>query len=462
MIEEYSLKLLCDKYGVSKENIVNKNNNILSEGEYEDIDKTLDYLISELKVSKTNIEKCPSILYRNVNAIKNNIDFLKQKDVSFSSIESCLHVLSSEPNDLKDTYDYVEENYGVESINKNTSVLSCDKDLVIAVEKLGLDKKQNLTIAVNVEFGFTTLDEVKNLLNSEGYKLYPDLFTSTTLAHAKIEEIQKMIQSKEYKEHPELFTSTTLAHAKIEEIQEMINSQEFKEHPELFTSTTLAHAKIKEIQEMINSKEFKEHPELFTSTTLAHGKIEDIQEMIRSEEFKEHPELFTSEVLARAKIEDIQEIINSKEFKEHPELFTSQTISHAKIEDIQKLLEMPYWNDIRYKDLLTSSVAAKSKQMITKLPVLFKMAEYYKIDGYLNTTFLILSPSQNFALINYLNDNNMPLIENDKLNMVFGKQPGFLKKKYGIDIKEQMLKYDFSKFSFDEDTKKGGSKNAVR
>ena len=155
-------------------------------------------------------------------------------------------------------------------------------------------------------------------------------------------------------------------------------------------------------------------------------------------------------------------IINSKEFKEHSELFTSQTISHAKIEDIQKLLEMPYWNDIRYKDLLTSSVAAKSKQMITKLPVLFKMAEYYKIDGYLNTSFLLFSPSQNFALINYLNDNNMPLIENDKLNMVFGKQPGFLKKKYGIDIKEQMLKYDFSKFSFNEDTKKGGSKNAVR
>ena len=48
MIEEYSLKLLCDKYGVSKENIVNKNNNILSKGEYEDIDKTLNYLINSI------------------------------------------------------------------------------------------------------------------------------------------------------------------------------------------------------------------------------------------------------------------------------------------------------------------------------------------------------------------------------------------------------------------------------
>ena len=462
MIDEYSLKLLCDKYGVSKENIVNKNNNILSKGEYEDIDKTLDYLINELKVSRANIEKCPSILYRNVNAIKNNIDFLKQKDVSFSSIESCLHVLSSEPNDLKDTYDYVEENYGKESINKNTSVLICPKDLVITVEELELNKDWTLSIASYVKLGFTTLDEIKNIINSEEFKEHKELFTSETLAHAKIEDIQKIIRSEEFKEHPELFTSETLARAKIENIQKIIRSEEFKEHPELFTSTTLAHAKIEDIQKIIRSEEFKEHPELFTSQTLAHAKIEDIQKMINSKKFKEHSELFTSTTLASARIEDIKKIIHSKEFEEHPELFTSETLAHAKIEDIQKLLEMPYWNDIRYKYLLTSSVVAKSKQMITKLPVLFKMAEYYKIDGYLTITFLMLSPSQNFALINYLNDNNMPLIENDKLNMIFGKQPGFLKKKYGIDIKEQMLKYDFSKFSFDEDTKKGGSKNAVR
>ena len=82
MIEEYSLKLLCDKYGVSKENIVNKNNNILSKGEYEDIDKTLNYLINELKVSRANIEKCPSILYRNVDAAKFSNHSLKCTYVS--------------------------------------------------------------------------------------------------------------------------------------------------------------------------------------------------------------------------------------------------------------------------------------------------------------------------------------------------------------------------------------------
>ena len=462
MIEEYNLKQLCDKYDISSNSIVNKNNNILSKGEYEGIDKTLDYLINELKVNKKNIEKCPSILYRNVAAIKDNINFLNQKNVSFSTIESCLHVLSTEPNSLKDTYDYVEENYGVESINKNTSVLSCDKNLVIAVEKLGLDKTWNLAIASSIGFGSTTLEEVENIVNSIEFRTYPELFTPETLTHGNIKEIQEMINSKEFKEHPELFTSTTLARSNIKEVQEIINSKEFKEHPELFTSETLAHGKIEDIQEMINSKEYEEHPELFTSTTLARAKIEEIQEMINSKEYEEHPELFTSTTLACSNIKEIQEMINSDEFKKYPELFTSQTLAHAKIEDIQKLLEMSYWNDIRYKKLLTSSVAAKAKQMITKLPVLIRMAEYYRIDGYLNTSFLLFSPSQNFALINYLNDNNIPLIENDKLNMVFGKQPGLLKKKYGIDIKEQMLKYDFSKFSFDEDTKKGGSKNAVR
>ena len=82
MIGEYTLKILCDKYNISSENI---NNNILTHGEYLEIDKTLNYLINELKISGENIEKCPSILYRNVDAIKENINYLKQQNVSFLS-----------------------------------------------------------------------------------------------------------------------------------------------------------------------------------------------------------------------------------------------------------------------------------------------------------------------------------------------------------------------------------------
>ena len=69
------------------------------------------------------------------------------------------------------------------------------------------------------------------------------------------------------------------------------------------------------------------------------------------------------------------------------------------------------------------------------------MAEDYDIDNYLNVSFLRKSPSQNYALINYLIDNDMPLVIDYKLNSIFSYQPVVLKKKYNIDIKQLMQDY---------------------
>ena len=383
MIGEYLLEILCDKYKVSKEKIVNKNNNILSYGKFSEIDKTLNYLINTLKVAPRNIEKCPSILYRNTDEIQKNIVFLKKKTISFSNIETCLSVLSTDSKQLEETYNYVLKNYGIAAINKNTTILSCPIDIIIDIEKLELKKEYNLAISSSISFGYTSLENVIKIINSDEFKAYPELFTSTTLAHAKLEDIQEIINSDEYKNHPELFTSTTLAHAKLEDIQKIINSDEYKAHPELFTSTTLA----------------------------------------------------------KAKLEDIQKIIKSDEFKEHPELFTSTTLAKAKLEDIQELLNLSYFQNEKYKRMLTSSIVSKSKSMIKKMPILIEMAEYYKIDDHINTQFLLYSPSQNYALINYLIENDNPLVINEKLNPIFSYQPGVLRKKYGIDIKVLMDKY---------------------
>ena len=437
--------MLCDKYGISSDKIVNKNNNILLSGEYQEIDNTLNFLINKLNISSDNIEKCPSVLYRNVDAISKNVDFLRQQKMEFSSIESCLHVLATKPNELVETYQYIEKHYGILELKNNTSTLSCNKKLITEVEKLNLDRRCVLSVAVGIEFGSTSLEDVQKILNSDEYKMYPKLFTSETLNHAKLEDIQKMLNSPEYREHSELFTSQTLARAKIEDIQEMLGSDECREHPELFTSQTLAHAKLEDIQEMLGSDEYREHPELFTSETLVRAKIEDIQEILKSDEYKEHPELFTSETLARAKLEDIQKILDSPEYREHSELFASQTLARAKIDDIRKLLKMPEWEDVRFKKLLTSTIVSRAKQMIKKVSILIALAEEYQIDNYLNTSFFILSPSQNYALINYLIDNNLPLVIDEKLNPIFGKQPGVLKKRYNIDVKELIKKYPLNK-----------------
>ena len=206
---------------------------------------------------------------------------------------------------------------------------------------------------------------------------------------------------------------------------------------------------------MINSEEFKKHPELFTSQTLAHAKLNDIKDIINSEEFKKHPELFTSETLAHAKLDDIKDIINSEEFKKYPELFTSQTLARAKLDDIKKLLALKYWQDEKYQRLLTSSIVAKSKKMLEKLPLLIEMAEYYGISQFLNTSYLMKSPSQDYALINYLLELDIQLIHEDKLNPLFSCAPGVLKKKYNIDLNELIQKYPYKKDNIKPHLNKG-------
>ena len=246
MIGEYTLLKLCEKYNINSNNIVKKNNNILTKGEYIEIDRTLNYLVNELQIASYNIEKCPSILYRNVYAIKENINFLKEKDIHFENIESCLHILSADPNSLRETYEYVKNNYGISALNRNTSILSCDKDIIISVENLNIkqEKEGNLTIAVGIEFGSTNIDEIKKIIQSNEYKNHPEMFSPSVLAQAKLEEIQKIIKSEEFKEHPEMFNPSVLAYAKLEEIQKIIRSEEFKEHPEIFSPTVLARAKL--------------------------------------------------------------------------------------------------------------------------------------------------------------------------------------------------------------------------
>ena len=80
MIEAYTLESLLKKYGIDATKVINKNNNILEYGEYQDIDKTLNYLVKELHINARNIEKCPSIMYKAVNNIKENYNILMSKE----------------------------------------------------------------------------------------------------------------------------------------------------------------------------------------------------------------------------------------------------------------------------------------------------------------------------------------------------------------------------------------------
>ena len=160
MIEVYRLEDLLKKYGIDTNKILSKNNKILDRGEYQDIDRTLNYLINEVGISPRNIEKCPSIMYYAIDNIRGNYEFLIKQGVNISSIETALHILNTNPEVLKKTYYYVLDNYGKEYINRTTSILKVPVDRVIAIEKILSDKSLILSAACS----WNSVDEIEKII----------------------------------------------------------------------------------------------------------------------------------------------------------------------------------------------------------------------------------------------------------------------------------------------------------
>ena len=131
--------------------------------------------------------------------------------------------------------------------------------------------------------------------------------------------------------------------------------------------------------------------------------------------------------------EEVKTILSLKEWEnlKFQGLLTS-TIWNNSAEDIQKKLFLPYWNEEKYAKLLTPSIFSISiKRIIDAIEV----AETFNIEEWITITFLRKSKIQLLALIHYLEDNQIPLIVNEKLHPFFSVAPSILKKKYHIDLK---------------------------
>ena len=133
MISEKELQQMLNKYNfyISRE----KKKQILKKSTPNEVEKILNYLINELNIDPRNIEKCPSLLYKNFNDIKTNYEFLKDKELYNYSIETCLHILEVSKEELIKTYNYIIKYYGSELLNKNTSILKVPVEKIENVEK---------------------------------------------------------------------------------------------------------------------------------------------------------------------------------------------------------------------------------------------------------------------------------------------------------------------------------------
>ena len=145
MISEAGLKEICNIYKIDYDKLVDTNENILKYGEYDNICYALDFLRDEVNIGPKNIEKCPSILYRNVENIKINYEFLKKEQITKYNVDGCLHILSTEPSELKRTYQYIMNNYGIRYLNARTTILSVPVDRIEEIErKFPEFKKKNV------------------------------------------------------------------------------------------------------------------------------------------------------------------------------------------------------------------------------------------------------------------------------------------------------------------------------
>ena len=185
MIEQTDLMKLLESYKIDYKKVMT--DKVLDKGEYFGIKHVLEYLVNELKIYPKNIEKCPSILYLNVNEVRKNYEFLKQQKINISDVETCLHVLSTDNKDLKETYYYVLENYGLMTINRTTSILRFKKDRIIDIEKYGLSKD----VTISASISRRTIYEIEEII--EVCKTY-NIEIKGNVFKQNAEEIEKIIE----------------------------------------------------------------------------------------------------------------------------------------------------------------------------------------------------------------------------------------------------------------------------
>ena len=149
--EDVSVSRFLRDYGIDYHNFDDEaKETIEKEGDLLKMSKALDYLINVIGVSPKRIEKCPSVLYLNPGCIKSNYETLINKGINREKILGCLHILSSEPKVIETTYDYVSSNYGVETFNKNVSILGVPVSRIQEFERFSSKIKKSAILSAAI------------------------------------------------------------------------------------------------------------------------------------------------------------------------------------------------------------------------------------------------------------------------------------------------------------------------
>lgn len=241
MVNREQFEEICNKYGLDSKKLIKNNENVLEKTDYNSICYVLDFLRDTLKVSPNNIEKCPSILYLKIEAIKENWKFLNEKKINTRDVETCLHILSTEPEQLKKTYEYVsaENRYGKKYIEQITTILRVSVERIQEIEEKCPElTRENILSAAISRKGVDEIKEIVRVCQKNEVKVTDGVFRRSA---TEIREIIRICQENGIEIIGSVFRRTA---TEVEEIVEICKKNGIKITGSIFLRRT---SEIKEI-----------------------------------------------------------------------------------------------------------------------------------------------------------------------------------------------------------------------
>ena len=411
MINRIQFEEICNKYGLDSKKLIKNNENVLEKADYNSICYVLDFLRDTLKVSPNNIEKCPSILYLKIEAIKENWNFLNEKKINTRDVATCLHILSTEPEQLKKTYEYVsdENRYGKKYIEQITTILRVPVERIQEIEEKcpELTKENILSAAISRK----DIDEIKKIIKicqKNKIEVTGSVFNRTA------EEIEKIIEVCK-KNKIELTGNVFLKSAEeIEKIVEICQKNKIEVTGSVFKRTA---EEIEKIVEVCQKNKIEVTGSVFLKSA---EEIEKIVEVCKKNKIEVTGSVFLK---SAEEIEKIVEVCKKNKI----ELTGSVFLKNPK----QLKENIEYIKQNYGEEYLTPLIVSKNLKHLQKtLPYLQSIGVLETIKTSASILSLTLEEiKERKAFIESIGE---PIVKENKFNSIFGMP----KKSYPKKVKE--------------------------
>ena len=346
MVNREQFEEICNRYGLDSKKLIKNNENVLEKADYNSICYVLDFLRDTLKVTPNNIEKCPSILYLKIEAIKENWNFLNEKKINTRDVETCLHILSTDPEQLNKTYEYVsdENRYGKKYIEQRTSILSVPVERIQETEeKCSELTKENILSAANSRKDVDEIKKIEQVCKDNEIEVTGNVFLRTA---AEIKEIVEVCKENGMEATGNVFRRTA---AEIKEIVEICKENGIEVTGSVFNRTA---AEIKEIVEVCKENGIEATGTVFKRT------VAEIKEIV--EVCKENGIEVTGNVFNRTAVE-IKEIV---EVCKKNGIEATGTVFNRTAVEIKEIVEVCKKNGIEATGTVFKRTAGEIKEIV--------------------------------------------------------------------------------------------------